>query len=68
MARWSATLTVRPTFNSIPLSEGLRWRPGSGWRYEEKLDGRWHVEDLPRATVVGELMRNGAFFASTYSR
>ena len=41
----------------------MRWRAGAGWRYEEKLDGRYHVEELPHATVAGELMRGGQFIA-----
>jgi len=46
------------------METGLRWRAGDGWRYEEKLDGRYHIEELPHdTTVVGELMRNGQFFA-----
>ena len=54
---------TRPAFNSIPLCEGLRWRGGGGWRFEEKMDGRWHIEELPHATVAGELMHGGQFVA-----
>jgi ATP-dependent DNA ligase len=55
---------MRPSFISVPLAVGLKWTgAGGGWRYEEKLDGCWHVEELPRATVIGELMRDGGFFA-----
>ena len=53
----------KPSFESVPLETGLRWRAGAGWRYEEKLDGRYHVEELPHATVAGELMRGGQFIA-----
>ena len=54
----------KPSFESVPMETGLRWRDGNGWRYEEKMDGRWHVEELPDdITVVGELMRSGQFFA-----
>ena len=53
----------KPTLQSVPLSAGLRWRAGNGWRYEEKLDGRYRVEELPHATVTGELMRGGQFYA-----
>jgi ATP-dependent DNA ligase len=57
-------MIFKPTIESVPLADGLRWRAGNGWRYEEKLDGCWHVEELPHATtVVGELMRGGQFFA-----
>src|ERR1035441_7730287 len=53
----------KPSFESVPLETGLRWRAGAGWRYEEKLDGRYHVEELPHATVAGELMAGGQFYA-----
>ena len=53
----------KPAFESIPLADGLRWRAGNGWRFEEKQDGRFHVEYLPHATVAGELMRGGQFYA-----
>jgi hypothetical protein len=45
------------------MTDGLRWRGGSGFRYEEKLDGCWRVEELPQATVCGELMRDDRFYA-----
>ena len=54
---------TKPTFISVPMETGLRWRAGGGWRYEEKMDGQFHVEELPHATVLGELMRDGRFFA-----
>lgn len=53
----------KPRIDPVPLADGLRWKPAANFRYEEKLDGRFHVEDLPAATVVGELMHSGAFFA-----
>jgi hypothetical protein len=53
----------KPSFESVTLETGLRWRAGNGRRYEEKLDGRYHVEELPHATIVGELMRGGQFYA-----
>lgn len=53
----------KPAFESIPLADGLRWRAGNGRRFEEKLDGRFHLEELPHATVAGELMRGGQFIA-----
>ena len=57
-------MTYKPTFDSVRLADGLKWRGGNGWRYEEKLDGQLHVEELPHATaVIGELMRGGQFFA-----
>jgi len=55
---------MRPSFLSIPLAAGLRWTGGNGLHYEEKMDGQFHVEELPHnTTVVGELMRDGSFFA-----
>src|ERR1022692_283265 len=57
-------MTYKPTFDSVRLADGLKWRGGNGWRYEENLDGQLHVEELPHATaVIGELMRGGQFFA-----
>jgi hypothetical protein len=53
----------KPSFVSVPMETGLRWRAGNGFREEEKLDGRWHVEELPCATVIGELMPGGQFYA-----
>src|ERR1039458_3575426 len=53
----------RPSFVSVPLADGLKWRAGNGWRYEEKMDGRYHVKKLPHATVAGELMAGGQFIA-----
>ena len=53
----------KPSFESVPLETGLRWRPGAGWRFEEKLDGCFHVRQFPAGTVVGELMHDGAFYA-----
>lgn len=54
----------KPSFISVPMETGLRWRDGAGWRYEEKMDGQFHVEELTHATtVIGELMRDGQFFA-----
>lgn len=53
----------KPSFVSVPMETGLRWRAGAGWRYEEKMDGQFHVEELPHATVIGELMRDGRFYA-----
>ena len=46
----------KPAFESIPLADGLRWRGGNGWRYEEKLDGQFHVELVPLSAIahVGE--------------
>jgi ATP-dependent DNA ligase len=55
--------TLKPVFTSVPLAAGLRWRGGGGWRYEEKMDGVWHVETLADATVGGEKMPDGRFFA-----
>jgi hypothetical protein len=53
----------KPTFDSVPLADGLKWRGGGGYRFEEKADGRFHVRELPHATIVGELVRCGKFIA-----
>jgi len=53
----------KPSFSTVPIAGGLRWRGGAGWRYEEKLDGRWHVRQVGADLLAGELMRGGAFYA-----
>ena len=53
----------RPSFQSTPLADGLRWPVDGAYRFEEKLDGRWHQRQVGGAVLVGELMRNGAFYA-----
>ena len=53
----------RPTFESVPLIEGLQWQDSEGWLFEEKLDGRWCQRWLGNSIVVGELMADGRFFA-----
>jgi ATP-dependent DNA ligase len=53
----------KPSFESVPLETGLHWPAGGGWRYEEKMDGCFHVRQFPAGTVVGELMRDGTFYA-----
>lgn len=56
-------LIERPTFVTVPLKDGLRWAGGGGWRYEEKMDGVWHVKEIQGAVLVGELMKSGEFYA-----
>lgn len=53
----------RPRFGEVPLTDGLRWRPSADWRFEEKLDGRWHEKRIGQSVIVGELMPSGDFFA-----
>jgi len=53
----------RPTFLSVPLSVGLNWTGSGPWRFEEKLDGRWHELGIGQSRIVGELMKSGEFFA-----
>jgi ATP-dependent DNA ligase len=57
----SATIT-RPHYGEISLQSGLAMR-GRGLRFEEKLDGRWHVLAIGASRITGELMRDGRFFA-----
>lgn len=52
----TGTSIYRPHFVSVPLSEGLRWRGGGPFRFEEKLDGRWCVRTRGDAILVGELV------------
>ena len=53
----------KPSFTTIPIADGLRWRGGAGWRVEEKLDGRWHIRQVGADLLAGELMRGGDFYA-----
>ena len=39
MFRLSETFEFHPISISIPLSQGIQWRGGGGWCYEEKYDG-----------------------------
>lgn len=54
---------TRPKFEVTPLQAGLSWGNDAGGRYEEKLDGVWHVKDWQGYTLAGELMRDGRFYA-----
>lgn len=56
-------MKFRPRFECAPLSAGLKWVGGHGFRFEEKLDGCWHVIEAEGNTIVGEQMRDGRFFA-----
>jgi ATP-dependent DNA ligase len=53
----------RPPFVTIPLSAGLCWHGGGGWRYEEKMDGVWSEREFRGSTIIGEQMRDGRFYA-----
>lgn len=54
--------TDRPSFLSMPLADGLKWSGvGNKWAFQEKLDGRWHLREIGRSLVAGELMRGGNF-------
>lgn len=53
----------RPPFESIPLAKGLALRMRDNLRVEEKLDGVWHIREVGNSTLIGELMRDGRFFA-----
>lgn len=44
------------------MADGLEWRDGA-FRYEEKLDGRLAVRQIGGSIIVGELMRDGRFYA-----
>lgn len=52
----------RPKFQTVPLADGLKWRGGGGWRYEEKLDGVWEVVENGSHAICGE-RKDGLFYA-----
>lgn len=54
---------IKPRFVSIPLADGLRWTGGGDWVYQEKKDGVWALREWRGATLAGEQMRNGDFWA-----
>jgi ATP-dependent DNA ligase len=53
---------TRPHYGEVSLQTGIAWC-GRGLRWEEKLDGRWHVLAIGASRITGELMRDGRFFA-----
>lgn len=54
----------RPRYDVLPLADGLTIPPGLGeFRFEEKMDGVWHVKWFGETLIVGELMPNGEFYA-----
>ncbi len=54
----------RPKFENVKLTDGLRWKGGGGWRYEEKMDGVWAVKSFFDGSIIaGEQMKDGRFFA-----
>jgi ATP-dependent DNA ligase len=57
------TAIERPKFVTVPLADGLKWRGGGGWHFEEKMDGEFSIDEIECATIVGEQMRDGRFFA-----
>lgn len=52
----------RPPYRTIPLAEGLKLRGVGNWRFEEKLDGEFAIEDIGDAVFVGEKMNDGRLF------
>jgi hypothetical protein len=53
----------RPSYLSIPLAVGLEWTGGGGFLYTEKKDGVFAVREMFSATIFGEQMRDGSFWA-----
>ena len=54
---------MKPRFESVAFETGLQWRPGEGWLYQEKNDGRWAEVDIAGARIIGERMRDGRLVA-----
>lgn len=61
----------KPVKTLVPLTDGMKWGAGifglPSWnvRFEEKLDGEFHVRQVGESVFVGELLRKegGRFFA-----
>ncbi len=58
---------MKPHFQFIPVSAGLQWPADPQLRFEEKIDGRFHIREFHAigATLAGELVggRDGPFYA-----
>jgi ATP-dependent DNA ligase len=52
----------RPNYQSMPLAVGLKWT-GGGYLYTEKKDGVFAIREKSGATIFGEQMRDGSFWA-----
>jgi hypothetical protein len=57
-------MIFKPTIESVTLADGMRWRGGNGWRYEEKLDGQFHVAGLAALAAVAALGGVGRYEAA----
>lgn len=53
----------RPPFADVTLATGRAWRGGGGFLYEQKMDGVFHIREVSGCLVVGELMKDGKFYA-----
>lgn len=61
---------IKPRITPVPLAEGLAWRGGGNYRFEEKMDGVFaHCAvinadgAIKDSILIGELMPGGDFFA-----
>ncbi len=53
----------RPAFQTVSVADGLNWRGGGEWVYQEKKDGVWAAKEWRGSVLVGEQMRDGCFWA-----
>ncbi len=61
--KMNATTIQRPPYQSVPLETGLRWNYSADIQFAEKIDSIWHKLTIGTSIIVGELMRDGRFFA-----
>ena len=55
--------SLKPRKIVVPLAEGLRWRGGGGFIYQEKMDGCFSTLATGGHVLAGERMKDGRFFA-----
>ena len=53
----------RPTYCVLPMADGLALADNPNMRVEEKMDGEWHQREVNGSVIIGELMRDGRFYA-----
>jgi len=56
-------MIFKPTIESVPLADGLRWR-GGDFLYQEKSDGRHEFAELPGCLVNAERMKDGSLIVN----
>ena len=54
---------MKPQFQSVPPSDGLKWSGLGAYQFTEKMDGVFHVRSFDGLNIAGEMMVDGRFFA-----